>query len=164
MTRTPILTAGLIGFALPVIAADGVPGSHFIENWDLNEDGKVTLDEAVERRGDVFYSFDANEDDLLQPEEYDMFDQARAADMEGQPDHAGGAMKQADGGMTRAFNDIDGDGLVSRDEFIARTADWIAMMDADGDGTVTLADWAARRGQGKGPGKGKGQGNGMGQQ
>ena len=34
---------------------------HLFENWDLNEDGAVTVEEARERRGDVFATFDADE-------------------------------------------------------------------------------------------------------
>ncbi|KAF0174313.1 MAG: EF hand domain-containing protein [Rhodobacteraceae bacterium] len=43
--------------------------------------------------------------------------------------------------MMRAFNDTDGDGLVSRDEFMAKTADWFAKMDRNGDGNVTVDDF-----------------------
>jgi Ca2+-binding EF-hand superfamily protein len=46
-----------------------------------------------------------------------------------------------EGGMMRGFNDADGDGMVSREEFTSRTADWLAMMDRDGDGQVTAADF-----------------------
>ena len=38
-------------------------------------------------------------------------------------------------------NDVDGDGQVSRDEFLARTPDWFAKMDRDGNGSVTTEDF-----------------------
>lgn len=41
----------------------------------------------------------------------------------------------------RAFNDVDGDGRVSRDEFMARVPDWYAMMDRNADGTITTDDF-----------------------
>lgn len=44
-------------------------------------------------------------------------------------------------GMLRAFNDTDGDGLVSRDESTARVPDWFAMMGRTGDGAVTTDDF-----------------------
>ena len=44
-------------------------------------------------------------------------------------------------GMLRAYNDLDGDGLVSRDEFMARVPDWFSMMDRNGDGTVSEEDF-----------------------
>ena len=46
-----------------------------------------------------------------------------------------------EGGMMRGFNDGDGDGRVSREEFTSRTADWFAMMDRDGNGQVTVDDF-----------------------
>ena len=65
-------------------AAEGAPGAHFIENWDRNNDGIVTLAELKEKRGDVFYTFDSDENGFLNAEEYGYFDDARQADMEGQ--------------------------------------------------------------------------------
>lgn len=46
-----------------------------------------------------------------------------------------------EGGMLRQFNDVNGDGKVSRDEFIARVPDWFAMMDRTSDGVVTTDDF-----------------------
>ena len=43
--------------------------------------------------------------------------------------------------MTMEFNDVNGDGQVSRDEFMTRTNDWYVQMDRNGDGTVTKADF-----------------------
>ena len=63
------LALPLIFAASVTLAENGVPGSHFIENWDLDGDGQVTLAEAQERRGDVFYSFDADEDGYIDEEE-----------------------------------------------------------------------------------------------
>lgn len=59
------------------VAAQGAPGSHFIENWDLNADGTVTHAELEEKRGDVFYMFDADENGMLNADEYASFDEAR---------------------------------------------------------------------------------------
>lgn len=139
--KTIKLALPLIFAATLAVAENGVPGSHFIENWDLDGDGQVTLAEAEERRGDVFLSFDANEDGFIDGEEYKTFDEARANDMQGQGGHGNGAMKNAEGGMHLQFNDTDTDGRVSRDEFVGRTKDWIAQMDRNGDGAVTTADF-----------------------
>ncbi len=138
------LTAILLTcLALPAIAlpAFAQPGAHFVENWDLDEDGQVTLAEAIERRGDIFFSFDADENGTIDAEEYKMFDEARAADMEGQGGHGNGPMKNAEAGMHLAYNDVDGDGAVSREEFLGRAPDWFADMDRDGDGVITVADF-----------------------
>ncbi|MGC9369843.1 MAG: EF-hand domain-containing protein [Paracoccaceae bacterium] len=181
------ITAAALTFGAGLTAAQApVPGQHFLDNWDLDGDGKVTLDEATERRGDVFFSFDADENGELAGEEYDLFDEARANDQaqhggpyglargpgpgngQGQGQGQGQSMgtKQgqgmgpgpgygfgpggrfpsplefADQGMRRRFNDPNGDGVVTRAEFVGQTAAWLEMMDRDGDGVVTLKDFA----------------------
>ena len=144
MKNIAILAAGLSLMAGVAFAQQGNPGAHFVENWDLDGDGQVTLAEATERRSDVFASFDADEDGYLDSAEYDMFDQARATDM---ADNAGahGAGNNGFGfmaeGLTREFNDVDGDGRVSLEEFLARTGDWLAMVDRNADGVVTTDDF-----------------------
>jgi hypothetical protein len=45
-------------------------------------------------------------------------------------------------GMTPAFNDADGDGIVTLAEFDAASVKLFPLMDADGDGAVTAADFA----------------------
>ncbi|WP_425098139.1 EF-hand domain-containing protein [Tropicibacter sp. S64] len=146
--------------ATPVLAlAQGVPGLHFVENWDLNGDGAVSVEEATERRGDVFLTFDANEDGFLDAEEYTLFDEARANDMAGQSGHGQGNMQNAAEGMEMALNDLDKDGTVSRDEFVSQAAVWIGTMDLNGDGVITTEDFAMRRGGGMGMGQGKKQSN-----
>lgn len=63
------LTAGAaLALTSAMALAAGVPGEHFVENWDLDGDGIVTLAEAQERRGDVFTTFDADEDGKLSAE------------------------------------------------------------------------------------------------
>ena len=62
--------------------AEDTLGSHFIENWDLNNNGSVLLEEITERRGDVFFMFDQDENEVITAEEYALFDETRAADME----------------------------------------------------------------------------------
>lgn len=148
MTKLTLLTAAFLLSTAAAMAQDMTPGGHFIANWDLNADGTVSLEEATEKRGDVFTTFDADEDGKLSATEYDMFDEARANDQaemkaamgKGKGMGHGKGMGE-EGGMMRAFNDADGDGFVSRDEFMAKTPDWIAMMDRNGDGGVTADDF-----------------------
>ena len=128
-------------------AQQGKPGAHFIENWDLDEDGQVTFAEAKEKRGDLFTMFDQDEDSQLSDAEYDLFDETRRADMdENAGGHKKGPMRGVDKAMTREFNDVNGDGQVSRDEFVGRTGDWFTMMDRTGDGVVTTQDFARKGG------------------
>ncbi len=145
----------------PACVADGPkgPGAHFLQNWDADGDGAVSALEAAERRGMVFVTFDADGDGVLQPGEYAAFDAARAEDREmmreemagqgmgggmghGMGHGIGGGMALAgEEAMALAFNDVDGDGAVTRAEFEARTPDFLARMDRDGDGVITRGDF-----------------------
>ena len=134
-------TAFLLCFLPMAALAQAGPGMHFVESWDLDGDGAVTLAEVTERRGDVFYTFDADENGVLDATEYATFDEARAADM---ADNAKGHTKAAtpiQQGMTRAFNDLDGDGNVSREEFMQRASDWFKVIDRNADHKITRDDF-----------------------
>jgi len=77
--RSLTITAAVIAFALPLAASAVTPGENFLTNWDLDEDGKVTLEEVLERRGDLFSSFDADEDGSLSAAEMADHDAMREA-------------------------------------------------------------------------------------
>lgn len=141
--KTILLTTTLL-LPVTVFADSGQPGSNFIENWDLDANGVVTLPEMTEKRGDVFYTFDSDDDGVLTAEEYSYFDDARKVDMENNAEHAGGKMGKVQEGMTLAFNDTNGDGTVSREEFLAHATDWLAFIDRNGSGDVTTADFGPR--------------------
>ncbi|MEP2707536.1 MAG: EF-hand domain-containing protein [Roseibium sp.] len=135
-----------------VLAADG-PRAHFMENWDLDENGAVTTEEARERRSDVFASFDANDDGNLDAEEYKAFDEARALDQaENEPGGMGKGRRSPANLMALEYNDTNGDGQVSVDEFLGNSGSWIKQIDKNGDGVVTTADFGrqGKRGQGQG--------------
>lgn len=140
------LTAALILGTGAAFATENQPGAHFIENWDMNGDGSVSVADATEKRGDVFYMFDQNEDGYLDAQEYVLFDQTRAEDAANNGGgHGKGNMKRMQEGMTLGFNDVNGDGKVSKDEFLTRTAAWIEMADRDGDGVISEADFGPRQ-------------------
>lgn len=132
------------GLCLTAGVACAAPGSHFIENWDLDGNGEVSLAELQERRGDVFVSFDANDDGILDAEEYTYFDEARANDMAQNGDHGRGGMRRAAEGMSLSFNDLDKDGVVSLEEFSAQTPALLTLIDRDGSGAVTSADFGRK--------------------
>ncbi|TMV09977.1 EF-hand domain-containing protein [Ruegeria sediminis] len=123
--------------------ADGqkVPGAHFIENWDLDGDGQVTVAETANKRGEIFAMFDQNGDGALDQGEYDLFDETRRADIEANAGGRKGPMQVVDEAMDRRFNDLDGDGAVSRAEFDEQSATFFGMIDRNGDGVVTGADF-----------------------
>ncbi|MDB4213490.1 EF-hand domain-containing protein [Octadecabacter sp.] len=143
MTKLTVLVT-LAVLAPYTVLADETPGSHFIENWDLDGNRSVSLEEITERRGMVFTMFDQNEDGSLDADEYVLFDETRAADMEM---NAGGQGKGGDRmqeGLTLGFNDTNEDGAVSMDEFVSNSAAWVAQVDRDGDSMITAADFGPR--------------------
>ncbi len=136
--------AALLSLLASSAIAGNVPGAHFVENFDANEDGAVSLQEATEKRADIFYMFDQNEDGILDSAEYDLFDETRAAD------HAGEQMGQGQGkgprgeGMRREVTDLNGDGQVTQEEFLQATETWFTGKDRNGDGVITTDDFGPR--------------------
>ena len=65
--KPTILTAlVLVPFlAAPLAAQQGQPGAHFIENWDLDENGSVTVEEATQKRSEIYDMFDQDESGAL---------------------------------------------------------------------------------------------------
>lgn len=145
MTKFTLTATAFSLFATSLLAGQTGPGSHFIENWDLDEDGQVTLSEATERRSDIFVTFDENDDGTLSAAEYDMFDEARANDMKenglGQGRGKGKGKNSPANGMLREFTDTNSDGVVTRAEFMDSVPAWYARMDKNSDGTVTTDDF-----------------------
>lgn len=120
---------------------------HFLENWDLDGDGQVTRDEARERRGDVFFMFDNDDNGALDSAEYDLFDETRAADMANAGARQGLQPRPNSPAalLGRDYTDADHDGLVTREEFMAATDVWFDRVDRNGDGVITLDDFGRRK-------------------
>ncbi len=137
------LAAGLLPLAAtPVVAQTPGPAAHFIENWDLDGDGAVTADEAARKRDELFTMFDADEDDQLNLDEWALFDETRRADLQTNMTEVDKAsMAGLAAGFARPFNDPDGDGAVTREEFVGRAGPALEAMDHDGDGVLTGADF-----------------------
>lgn len=132
--------------ALPVSAQQGAPGSHFIENWDLNEDGQVTVDEATQKRADIFIMFDQDENGALDSAEYDLFDETREIDIKENVGAQAGPMAKLSQAMNREFNDADSDGLVTNKEFLSGVPAWFEKMDRDKDQVITTNDFGPAKG------------------
>ena len=118
---------------------------HFMENWDLNEDGKVTPAEATEKRGEIFVMFDQDENDVLDTSEYDLFDETRKGQHEANKEDTSRGGRNATQGMNRGFTDANGDGKVTKEEFMAAGDAGFARRDKNGDGSLTKDDFGPRR-------------------
>lgn len=147
--KTFLITTTTAALLATSVAAGGTPGKGFLENWDDNADGVVTLAEVSEKRENVFYTFDEDGDGVIIGDEYVAFDEARAADQANEGGNGGGHSNGNGGngrvkpsvGMTLEFNDVNGDGAVSFEEFTGQSAAWFALLDRNGDGGVTSADF-----------------------
>lgn len=137
----PLAAALALCLTVPAAFAQTTPGDQFLENWDLDGDGTATLAELQEMRGDVFFTFDANEDGYLDAEEYVFFDEARANDVANYEAEQRAQMQKVADGMSLRNSDRDGDGRVSREEFLAGAADWFTDLDKNSDGGITLEDF-----------------------
>src|SRR6056297_2839304 len=105
-------------FTTAAALAQTTPGGQFMQSWDLDGNGTATLEELREMRGNVFLSFDTNEDGYLDAEEYVFFDQARANDVSNYEAEQRAQMQQVADGMRLPESDLDRDGRVSRAEFL----------------------------------------------
>jgi hypothetical protein len=117
----------------------GKPGrmmKHLLEA-DANDDGQITKAEAEAFKSAKFAELDKNGDGVLGDDE--------------RPRRGGGDKAPKPGRMHMA--DADGDGKVTKAEFIAGTSRWFERLDADGDEVITkqeLEDANGRMGRRKG--------------
>lgn len=109
---------------LPAAAMATGNGESF-SDWDQNGDGTISASEVQSILSTSFLFFDTNHDGYI--DDYDFTDDGEDGD--------------DDGAIALEFGDTDGDDRVSLAEFTARTDDWIAVMDRNGDGEVKLDDF-----------------------
>ena len=53
-------------------------------------------------------------------------------------------MNTVQAGMEMSFNDVDGDGVVTREEFLGQVDAWLASIDRNNDGVITAADFGPK--------------------
>ena len=83
--KTPLFASVALFAILPMVAsAQVVPGQNFMMMWDADGDGVVTRAEAEARRGDMFYAFDADENETLDLDELTEMDTSRDLTQQGQ--------------------------------------------------------------------------------
>ena len=145
LIATTALTALLATTAFASGNGGGNPGAGFLDEWDMSGDGQVTVEDVASRRSDIFVSFDADDNGVLDAEEYAFFDEARATSHDGEEKGGHGGDRKAAVGMTLEFNDVDGDGSVTLEEFIGQSAAWLALVDRNGDGIVMANDFGPNR-------------------
>ncbi len=102
------------------------------------------FEELHEMRGNVFFTFDANEDGYLDAEEYVMFDEARQNDVNNYESDQRAQMQAVADDMSLPNSEIDGDGRVSEHEFLVGADGWFTDLDTNHSGTITLVDFNIR--------------------
>jgi Ca2+-binding EF-hand superfamily protein len=138
-TAGSVMAAGGGGYGAG--KGSGSQGQHFMDSWDANEDGTVTIEEVRIKRDEVFYSFDSDENGYLNAEEYVYFDEARANDMANEDAGMKMGEHKAANSMLLENSDLDGDGRVSLEEFLDGAKTSLLSMDKNGDGVITKADF-----------------------
>lgn len=146
MIRSFVIAAIAAALCGSAHAQQGNPGQHFLEQWDADANGNVTPTEVATKRSEVFAMFDQDSDKTLSEAEWALVAEHMALEL-GQGG-AGHGMNMAAPGkavhvaMSPAFNDTDLDGNVTQEEFESASAKLFGLMDGDGDGAVTVADFA----------------------
>lgn len=116
-----------------------------IEMLDADGDGLIQEAELVSWRETVFLTMDADGDDALTREEYMAVQLGRGAD----PEARGPRYEEMQAAKAAEFDtmDDDGDGSVPRDAFMAHAEAQFNEADANGDGALTAAEFAAMHGR-----------------
>ena len=78
--------------------------------------------------------------DVIDPQEYARFDKVREAGIARFAAQDQENIRRVAKGLTREWNDADGDGRVSRTEFLDGGDTWLKALDKDGDDRVTIRD------------------------
>ena len=124
----------------------GAEAAHFFEQWDMNEDGTVTVTDISARRADLFDMFDLNGDASIDADEQANMAQTIAGQEENNREGHGrnGPGPSIHAAMEPAYNDADADGLVSAAEFAAASTQLFAELDRNADGQIDRQDFGRR--------------------
>jgi hypothetical protein len=163
MQNLPALSAAAVALLLSAggLQAHGTQSAGFLEQWDRSGSGSVSLADMRARRAEIFDMFDSDGSGGLDASEQRAM-AATVADRDalrgerraeamgsGQADRPGRGRGQqaasAPGALIHAamapeFNDANGDGIVTRAEFLGATDRLFALLDRSGEGRVGPED------------------------
>lgn len=133
-----VLAISALFLAAAVAHADDERGRVFVAEFDTNKDGKVTKQEAEDRRAEIFDILDRDRDGKLDRDELvrRIRMTERALGDKGIDYRAGS--DDVDGFI--AFYDKNDDGLISKDEYKRGQRAWFRKKDKNRDGVLSLAD------------------------
>jgi Ca2+-binding EF-hand superfamily protein len=130
ITIIMVATYGCVGMAVRAVAQPSKPDfSKLLENADVNGDGIITKAEFTAARAKMFDRLDRNHDGYLTKDDMPRF-----------------SLRQNGSGRIQEMvllMDKDGDGRVSRDEFVNSPSLLFDRADANHDGQVDSSELAA---------------------
>jgi Ca2+-binding EF-hand superfamily protein len=133
--RTLILFAGMLTMGMhTVVHAQARDGSRAFKHLDANGDGVITKAELGASREKTFDRLDANHDGMISAEERDSARKRAERFRKHERTHDQEALAKAD---------ANGDGNLSRDEFMNAPQPIMEKADANHDGEVTRDEFDA---------------------
>lgn len=123
--KTNLLAAAATFAVLAPLQAVASTGAETFAEWDLNSDGVISEAEAQDVLSTAFLYFDTNHDGYIDDSDTAAVDEETGTG----------------GTLAIEFDDTDGDNRVSLSEFISYASAWVATMDLNADGLVTVADF-----------------------
>jgi Ca2+-binding EF-hand superfamily protein len=129
--------AGALGVALPSVAF--ADDDAFFEKMDTNGDGKISPDEHATATGQMFEKMDANGDNKVTAAEMTAAHQK----ITGQKPEKKSEKGELVAAEKIKMMDTNGDGALSVEEYAAGSQWMFGQMDTDHDGYVTKAEMKA---------------------
>ncbi len=128
--RLALAAAMLCALLVSATAAEAGSRGHMFDRMDRDQDGLITGQEFAMAREHMFERVDEDGDGYLTREEIAMRRGGHSDDR--RSEHA-----------LRRFDRIDGDHdeRISKQEFVAGAGRWLHRADADGDGAVSREEW-----------------------
>jgi hypothetical protein len=128
---TKIATASALLFCSCAVLAQGRDGNA-LEHADTNHDGKITRQEYIDARAEQFARLDRNGDGVI-----DDSDSREGANQSGRGQRMAAAMRER--------IDANGDGKISKEEFVNAPTMVFDKFDADKNGELDAKELEAAR-------------------